>query len=184
MLRRPSLLLPGHVTVDAVADASRAALRAFMVLDANKRALSEWLVGPYRAATSFGPGRLKTHSSAPPAQARHTTPMNIQDLVTMSKDVVRAAVEASRRGVDDLVELLPPVVQVIPVHDHLGFHGFVPVDEARTRLCDRALSLLVADYLTRPDDFLEKVDGLWALPRPPSSGVHSTVIGLGAVGDH
>jgi len=84
----------------------------------------------------------------------------------MSKTVVTAALAAAQRGIDDLVELLPPVVQVEPVHDAYGNHGFIPIDRGRMRLVDRVLALLVADYLTRPTDFQAN--------RPPVSGTHST----------
>ena len=71
----------------------------------------------------------------------------------MTRTVVITALEAAQHGVDDLVELLPPVVQVEPAHDLYGSRGFIPIDGARMRLVDRVLALLVADYLTRPGDF-------------------------------
>jgi hypothetical protein len=170
MLKRPSLPLPGRVVVEEAADASRRALRAFLELKPDKASLSAWLLGPYREATCFGPRRISSsssphHHAASPA-LHHTTPTNIEDLITMTKTTVFAALEAARLGVDALVEMLPPVVEVVPAHDVYGNHGFVPVDEARMRLVDRVLGLLVADYLTRPDDYVPN--------RPPISGTHST----------
>ncbi len=167
MLRRPSLALRDHVTVHDAADTARVALRAFLTLEPDKHALAEWLGGPYHVATSFGPRHMRSQPSSPPTP-HHTTPMNIHDLVSMSQDVVRAAVDASRLGVDELVELLPELVKVIPVHDAFGGHGFVALDEPRMRLADRALCLLAADYLTHPDDFVANADTLWAIPRPSS----------------
>lgn len=171
MPRRPSLALAGNVTVGDAADAARAALRAFLALEADKHQLSAWLTVPYHFATSFGSRHVRSQPSSP-VEARHTSPTNIRDLVSMSKVVVRAAVDASRVGVDEFVALLPELVKVVPVHDAFDGHGFIPVDEPRMRLADRALSLLVADYLTRPCDFLANVDWLGSIPRSTISGVH------------
>jgi hypothetical protein len=165
MLRGLSVALPGPVAVHDAADASRRAVHAFLAMGPDKVALSAWLVGPYREATSFGPRRFH-RAHLVPTGVHYTTATNIRDLVTMARTVVVAALAAARRGIDDLVELLPPVVQVAPAHDMYGNHGFVPVDEARMHLVDRVLALLVADYLTRPDHFQPG--------RPAISGTHST----------
>jgi hypothetical protein len=165
MLKSPSVALQGRIVMQEAADASRRAVRAFLALEPDKVSLSDWLVGPYREATCFGPRRIRrAHPQAPPG-LHHTTPTNIEDLVTMAKTVVVAALAAAQRGIDDFVELLPPVVQVVPAHDEYGNHGFIPIDGARGRLVDRVLALVVADYLTRPNDFLPN--------RPTVSGTHS-----------
>jgi len=77
---------------------------------------------------------------------------------------------SAQRGVDALVTLLPPITFVIPVHDAFGNHGFVPVDESRERLSERVLCLLVADYLTRTEDFLEATESLVPSPRRARAG--------------
>jgi hypothetical protein len=165
MLRDPSIALPGHVAMEEVVEASRRAVQAFLAMDPDKPSLAAWLLGPYHEATSFLPRRNGRLHSAEAAGAHHTTPANIQDLVSMTQTVIVAALDAARRGVDDLVELLPPVVQVRPAHDVYGDHGFVPLDQEHLRLVDRVLALVVADYLTRPEDFLRD---------RPTSGTHST----------
>jgi len=166
MLKSPSVALEGRVVVGEAADASRRAVRAFLTMEPDKLSLSAWLVGPYREATRFGPCRIRRTDSDAPLGEPHTTATNIEALVTMSKTVVIAALEAAQRGIDDLVELLPPVVQVERAHDVYGNRGFIPIDGPRMRLVDRVLALLVADYLTRPDDFQPN--------RPHTSGTHST----------
>lgn len=153
MLRSSSVALPGNVVMEEAADASRRAVRAFLAMDPDKVSLSAWLVGPYEEALCFAPRRIRRTRPDSTSVEHHTAPSNIEDLVTMSKTVVIAALAAARRGIDDLVALLPPVVRVVPAHDVYGNHGFIPIDEARMRLADRALALLVADYLTRPEDF-------------------------------
>jgi hypothetical protein len=153
MLRGPSVALPGSVLVEDAADASRGGVRAFLAMDPDKVSLSAWLLGPYREATCFGPCRVRRTRSDTASGQHHTTPENIEDLVAMTRTVVITALEAAHHGVDDLVELLPPVVQVEPAHDVYGNRGFIPIDGARMRLVDRVLALLVADYLTRPGHF-------------------------------
>jgi hypothetical protein len=152
--------------MEEAADASRRAVRVFLAMEPDKLSLSAWLVGPYREATCFGPRRFRQTDPHAPSGQHHTTANNIEDLVTMSRTVVIAALEAAQHGIDALLELLPPVVQVEPAHDANGNHGFIPIDLARMRLVDRVLALLVADYLTRPDDFQPN--------RSPVSGPQST----------
>ena len=166
MLRGPSIALPERVAMEEVVEASRRAVQAFLAMDPDKPSLAAWLLGPYHEATSFFlPRRSGRLHSAEAAGAHHTTPANIEDLVTMAQTVIVAALAAARRGVDDLVELLPPVVQVRPAHDVYGNRGFVALDQEHLRLVDRVLALVVADYLTRPEDFLRD---------RPTSGTHST----------
>jgi hypothetical protein len=42
---------------------------------------------------------------------------------------------------------------VVGVHDTTGAIGYAPVRYAEMRLVDRVVSLFVADYLTRPNDY-------------------------------
>ena len=166
MLRSPSIALPRGVLVEDAADASRRALRAFVALDPDKLSLATWLVGLYGEATSFGPHGIRRVRPDALPRAHPITATSIEDLVTVAKTVVIAALAATHRGVDDLVALLPSVVQVVPAHDVRGTHGFIPIDVAHIRLVDRVMALLVADYLTRPDEFRAY--------QPPLSGTRST----------
>jgi signal transduction histidine kinase len=150
---KPSVALPKLVVAQEAADASRRAVRKFLAMDADAQSLSDWLSGPYREATSFGPRR--TPSQRPdPLGARPPPGTDIPNLVTTTKNVVLAALDAAQRGIDDLLQHLPPIVHVEPAHDAYGNHGFIPVDEANMRLGDRVLALLVVDYLTRPNDYM------------------------------
>ncbi len=166
---RPSVPLPRGTSVLEVADAARAALDEFLEIDPNdKFALSEWLIGAYRNATSHGPRRL--HPTLPPMRPADprsertmhvpaTTPVEsvpLSMVVSHAQVIVRAALEAaSRPGADGLLPLMPAVVDVIPVHDSFGGHGFAACDVAHAKLDARVLSLLLADYLTRPDEYVE-----------------------------
>jgi hypothetical protein len=70
---------------------------------------------------------------------------------------------AARPGAEGLVAVLPSVVDVVPTRDVYGAHGFAPLNQMHTRLATRVFTLLIADYLTRPDAYL-------ADPPAPSDG--------------
>jgi hypothetical protein len=137
--------------VHDVADASRAALDEFLALDPQDvHALSRWFAGPYRRGVSFA-GRRR--GSTGPRGAVPYTP--IPELVSSAKATVRAVMAAAARpGAEGLVAVLPSVVDVVPTRDVFGAHGFAPLNLSHTRLATRVLTLLIADYLTRPDGYL------------------------------
>lgn len=157
MHRNLSVALPRLAVVHDAAEASRRAVRTFLAMEPDEPSLTDWLAGPYREATSFDPRRTPTQRPRDPLGARSTTGSapgtDIPDLVTKAKDQVIAALGAAQRGIDDLLQHLPPIVHVEPSHDAHGNHGFIPIDEANMRLVDRVLALLVVDYLTRPNDY-------------------------------
>ena len=148
---RPSLDLPRGKTVLDVADASRAAIDEFLALDPNdKAALSQWLIGPYRRAVAFAPKRLFS-----PTGGGSVTQLVLSSVVSEAQDLLKRAIQgASAPGAEQLLELVPRVVDVIPVHDAHGGHGFAPQDIAHAKLGARVLVLLLADYLTRPDAYV------------------------------
>ncbi len=151
MLNKAPIRLLEGISVDDVADASRDALRALILLHPDKRDLAEWLMGPYGVATAF------TNGSAPASQTVERAP-NVVELIIRAKAFLTSAVYSSTSpGAEDLIRLLPALVHVRPVVDQWGGHGFAPFDVPRARLVDRGLSLLMADYLTRADDFLEEM---------------------------
>jgi len=188
MHKRPSLALSGGIDVSHAAEVSRLAVRAFLAMSPDKRALSAWLLGPYQDATAFAPRR---HASAPHRgdSASDSSPPSgplhgVEELVAGAKRAVREAVHAALgpEGSEELIRLLPPVVHVTAAHDVYGGHGFVPMDVARTKLTDRVLSLVVADYLTRPDDFALHIPAWFDQDtrRPSRSGVSTRAVALQA----
>ena len=56
-------------------------------------------------------------------------------------------------------------MQIVAARDIYGASGFIPIDARRGRLADRVLALLLADYLTRPDDFLARPPAASTRPR-------------------
>jgi hypothetical protein len=160
---RPSLALPRGKTVLDVADASRLALDQFSWIDPNdKAALSHWLIGPYRRAVAFAPKRIG-------ASGGSVTQLALADAVAEAQAILERAVDgASRPGAEGLLELVPRVVDVIPMHDAHGGHGFAPQDVAHAKLASRVLVLLLADYLTRPDAYVRS-EAWGCPPRRPSA---------------
>jgi hypothetical protein len=148
---RPSLELPHGKTVLDVAEASRAAIDHFVALDCHdKAALSQWLIGPYRRAVAFAPKRLFS-----PTGGGSVTQLVLSSVVADAQALLARALDgASKPGAEALLELVPRVVDVIPVHDAHGGHGFAPQDIAHAKLGSRVLVLLLADYLTRPDTYV------------------------------
>jgi signal transduction histidine kinase len=154
MRKNPSVVLPRLVAVHDVAEASRRAVRTFLAMEPDELSLSDWVAGPYREATSFGPRRTPSQRPHDPLGARPPPGTDIPDLVTTAKKLVIAALGAAQHGVDELLQHLPPIVHVESAHDVHGNHGFVAVGEANMHLVDRVLALLVVDYLTRPYDYV------------------------------
>jgi hypothetical protein len=166
MLQKHSIALPGHVSLVNVVDAARRAARAFLLLQ-SRAALDGWLCGPYFEATRFGPRRIMTAGDgAPPedietqiARAQHQTKLAVRDVMaTEPRDFLRR---------------LPPIVHIVRAHDAGGACGFIPLDARGARLSDRVVALVLADYLTRPEDFVARA----------SLGVGVTVSGEHAVSE-
>ncbi len=141
---RPSLLLPRTVGIGQAADAARQALCALLTMNPHPRALDEWIAGPYREATRFA---TRTRPEARPSEDE----ASIVDAQRRSARVI----EAAGRGGEALVRILPAIVHIRPAHDRFGGRGFVPLDVAGASLADKACALALADYFTRPDEFLE-----------------------------
>ncbi len=150
MLQKRSVALPTQVTLEQVVDAARDAVRAFVELRTSRVALSTWLHGPYQDATRFGPRRMVT-SLVPESGAQQ-----IDVIIANAQQEVRSFVTTARRSqsTDALLRKLPRVVHIVPAHDATGAHGFIPIDAQGGPLVDRVIALALADYLTRPADFV------------------------------
>ena len=152
MLPKRSIALPPAVSIHQVADRSRGAVRAFLGLAPSKNALAEWLRGPYQEATCFGPRRLVT----PSVDGAQPELGGIAAILAGAQEEVRAMVRTAMaaQSAEDIVRRLPPVVHVVRAHDASGKCGFIPIDARGGRLADRVVALALADYLTRPADFV------------------------------
>ncbi len=143
MSSRPSLLLPGTVGISQALDEARHALCSLLKMEPDPRHLERWLIGAYHDATSFCP---RSAAALPTTE----TPQTILEAQRNTARIIQAAAE----GAEALVELLPPIVSARAAHDRFGGRGFVPFDALGSSLFDKAVALVMADYLTRPDDFL------------------------------
>ncbi|HEY8087802.1 MAG TPA: hypothetical protein VIF09_08155 [Polyangiaceae bacterium] len=136
-------MLPGTVGVGQAADAARAALCALLAMKADPDDLVAWLAGPYREATRFA-------TSVPPVARR---PEEASSILAAQRKAARL-IDAASRGSEALVRELPSVVHIRPACDRFGGRGFVPVDVAGAPLAHKAVALALADYFTRPEEFL------------------------------
>lgn len=153
-MTRPAVQLHPGMSVHDVADASRAAIDEFLALDPHDtRGLSRWFAGTYRTAVSFAGRRTGSGTHVRAAQPP------IPEIVSSAQEELRAAMKATvKRGAEGLVAAMPAVVDVIPVRDVFGAHGFAPLNPSCSRLAIRVLTLLVAHYLTRPDAYLSDAE--------------------------
>jgi hypothetical protein len=124
-------------------DAARAALCALLVMKPDLNDLDQWLLGPYREASRFA---TKTQ----PGKRRMEEVASILEAQRQAARVI----EAAGRGGEALVRVLPAIVHIRPAHDRFGGRGFIPLDVAYAPLVDKAVALALADYFTRPDEFL------------------------------
>lgn len=155
----PSRPLAQGISINDVANASRLALNEFIALDPTSGdALTSWLAGAYSQAVSFGPGGA-------PLELRHQVVIYPNDIVTAQRAAVSAIEAASNASPESLIGFLPSFLDVVAVHDSSGAEGFAPIDRTRTGLITRALTLLLADFLTRPDDYAS----IASIPYPPDS---------------
>lgn len=143
----PTMTLPSGILVAHVGDRVRTALDELERLEPNKYALAHWLAHAYRGAIVVG--------------ARESWPLTLR----VSSDVGVVILEAQRalaqmrsmaRRLDGaFVDRLPERVHVVRVKDRTGEVGFAPIDVRGAPLKARALALLLADYLTRPEDYVD-----------------------------
>ena len=153
MSPRPSLLLPQTIGIAETADVVRRALSLFLRMPPDPHELETWFLGPYREATRFAPK---------PATVVLPTELG-PDILEAQRKTARI-IDAAGRGSDSLVGLLPEVVHVRPAHDHFGGRGLIPFDVPGAALVDKTIALAMADYLTRPDDFLAQEYSTGASP--------------------
>lgn len=149
MLQKRSVALPNQVTLTQVVDTAREAVRTFVDLRTSRVALSSWLHGPYEEATRFGPRRMVTSLVPEGAQP-------IDEVIANAQRDVKAFILTAMRSqsTEDLLRKLPRVVHIVPAHDASGAKGFIPIDAHGGALVDRVIALALADYLTRPRDFV------------------------------
>ena len=136
----PAIALPPPLTVERSSNNVRGALDELSRLEPNKYALADWLNGPYRAALVLPhPG---------PFSLRMSQPVDVA--IRDAQNRLASAQDAAETDGDRFASTLPELVHVVRVYDEGGEKGFAPIDLPGATLAARALSLLLAHYLTRP----------------------------------
>jgi len=143
----PTMTLPSGVHVRDVSTRVRAALAEFDAMDPTKYALAHWLTGAYRNSLVVG---NRDHW---PFTLRMTS--DVEVAVPQAQRVLLETREAARKLDGRFIERLPPRVHVVRVRDEDSLHGFAPIDVRGAPLVARALSLFLADYLMRPEGYVD-----------------------------
>lgn len=151
--------LPPGYTVYGIADACRAASLEFLSgsnAGWSRRELAGWLVGPYGSVVA----PFSRRSSTPPPSGIARVPGTVESVrVESLLASVRTAVVQRLIGCREswtAARFARNMVDggfVVGVSDEGGAIGYAPLDGRDMRLVDRVTSLVVADYLTRPNDF-------------------------------
>lgn len=142
----PTLTLPDGVRVPDVATRVRDALEEFGAMDPSKYALAHWLNCAYRSALVGPHGDL-------PFILRMTS--DVEAAVPHAQRVLAETRIAARQMDGRFIERLPPRVHVVRVRDDEGTLGFAPIDVRGAPIVARALSLFLADYLMRPEGYVD-----------------------------
>jgi hypothetical protein len=107
--------------------------------------LSRWLAGPYRAATQArGLGRGKDARSW--LASVHES--DVLDHVQSARIAAKTALESAIRNDGRFAVVMLSEAMVVP-----SGKGYTPVDVEDAPLAKRAVSLVAADFLTRPDAY-------------------------------
>jgi hypothetical protein len=153
------LTLPEQTGSMAIANACRATALAFLneSLHWGKAELAMWLMGPYGQLTQY----VSPFSRRAAGEQARTAPL-LRDIdARMVERVIRTAHEevmstlarmADPEGSASFAFTMLAAGFVARCEDRGRVAGWVPSSDAR-RLADRVLSLLAADYLSRPGDY-------------------------------
>jgi hypothetical protein len=159
------------VSVMDVADASREAVERFLQLAPTKAELGAWLRGIYRRATSFIPQPVRSLA----VREHSLDDGDVADVVHHAQCAARQAIAAAiSPGAEGIARSLPDVLHLAAITDMYGGCGFTAVDTNAACLADRVLALIVAEYLTRPDEFIESAASFRPI-RSASTGQFPTV---------
>lgn len=153
------LTLPDQTGSMAIANACRATALAFLneSLHWGKAELAMWLMGPYGQLTQYVLPLARRQSG----ERVRSVPLMREIDARMVERVVKTAHEevmttlaqmSDAEGSASFAFTMLSAGFVARCEDRGQVAGWVPTSDAR-RLADRVLSLLAADYLTRPHDY-------------------------------
>jgi hypothetical protein len=153
------LTLPEQVDAMKMAEACRGTALAFLN-DSDrwgKAELAMWLMGPYAQLTQYvSPfSRRRSGENAKPVpMLREIDARMVDRVIKNAREEVMATLErmSDAEGGASFAFTMLSAGYVARCEDRGHVAGWVPTSDAR-RLADRVLSLLAADYLTRPADY-------------------------------
>ncbi len=137
--------LPHDATVGGASHACRRAIDEFASLRPTRPALEGWLESSYRRALVEGGDHWPTTSNL-------TTDLE-RTILDAQARLAQLQREARNPGVEFVSEF-PTRVDIARIRDEQGNLGFAPIDARGATLAARVLSLFLADYLTRPEQYL------------------------------
>ena len=153
------LTLPEQTGSMAIANACRATALAFLneALHWGKAELAMWLMGPYGQLTQyvspFSRRRSGERACSPPLMREIDARMVDRVIRTAHEEVMTTLARmADAEGSASFAFTMLAAGFVARCEDRGQVAGWVPTSDAR-RLADRVLSLLAADYLSRPGDY-------------------------------
>jgi hypothetical protein len=166
LLGSHSVKLPSGVGVDNIADWCCTALEGYLSLSSVDE-VGQWFESSYQRAAgqsdraSLVPpsGRMVSSRSIPPRSLAPAASLSPEQSLRADQQRVRALIRLAR-GSDSgaFVAALPSTVSVVRVHDAFGGKGVGPTDAPGLTMLARAISLLVAHYLTSPEQFVAPRD--------------------------
>lgn len=161
MLEQPAvdtiLTLPRHTGAYAIASACREALVSFLNESQHwgKAELAMWLMGPYAQVCAFGAGSTRQgHAERVVPLLREIDARMVQRVIRTAREEVFAALvrlEDPDGAAGFTLGMLSSGF-IARCEDATSVLGWVPTMGAR-RLADRVLSLLAADFMTRPEHY-------------------------------
>jgi hypothetical protein len=152
--------LPSGLAVVQVVDACRYGALGFLngVLGAwGKRELGAWLRGTYEPIARFAAGEGVMLDDAPASQ-RVVSPHAAERVMRDAREEVVAHLAELANPEQALAFAFDAIGSLAArCEDEAGEVGWIPIGRPRMRLAERALSLVAADYLTRSEDYEERI---------------------------
>ncbi len=168
------------VSVYDVTDHCRRAVHAFLAMASRPvtpEAVASWLLDSYRVAllaarVEGGPPRHLTTAMGAVAVGRRVDEADLREVVLDSSRRISSLLEWCRaNGRPSAADELVARGLVERVTDETGSIGYAPTCRPRMPLRERLLALVLADFLTRPSEFVaalyREADGTARIEAPP-----------------
>jgi len=167
--------LPANTSVLRLAAVCRSAFLLFMRESGNwgKGELADWLTNHYAKATCLDEEPAPSERKPSPSVQPHA----LQWLMRKARIEVLQGVEELLEHHEDAPFLARLVFcgYIVPVRDAAGARGFAPTKACAMTFADRVMSLLAADFLTSPRQYLSSPRSARSranpISEPPATGV-------------